>query len=62
MILCVECASCHPSGVSNFEVAARFLKSLWLPEVMYNLLGTNIVGCKYLFDRDVMDQMDLTMS
>jgi len=29
---------------------------------MYSLLNTNIVGHKYLFDRDVMDQMDPTMS
>jgi hypothetical protein len=43
-------------------VAARFLKSLWIPHLMYNLLSTNIVGLKYLFDRDVMDQMDPTMS
>jgi len=61
-MLSVEHASCHPSGVWNFEVAARFFKSLWIPEVKYNLLGTNIVGHKYLFDRDVMDQMDPTMS
>jgi len=60
--VCVEHASCHPPGVWNFEVAARFLKSLWIPALMYNLLSTNIVGLKYLFDRDVMDQMDPTLS
>ena len=62
LILCVERASCRPSGVWNFEMATRFFKSLWIPEVMYSLLNTNIVGHKYLFDRDVMDQMDPTMS
>jgi len=43
-------------------VAARFFKSLWIPKIMYNLLGTDIVGHKYLFDMDVMDQMEPTMS
>lgn len=43
-------------------MAAKFLKSLWIPEVIYNLLSTKFVGHKYLFDRDVMDQMDPTVS
>ena len=43
-------------------MAAKFFKSLWIPEIIYNLLSTKFFGRKYLFDRDVMDQMDPTKS